>query len=92
MTIPSLLAEIEKLCPDTHLTMSMRWDDVIRASRGAPGDEIVAECEADLRDALDSLKVDDTRAAIRKHYEDVADAQARRLVGWYADPRWKEVR
>ena len=30
-----------------------------------------------------ALKVDDTRAAIRKHYEDVADAQARRMKGWY---------
>ena len=56
MSIPRLLAEIERLCPDTHWTLSMRWDDVIRASRGDPGDEIVAECEADLQDALDTLR------------------------------------
>ena len=52
----TLLAEIEKLCPDTYWTLYNRWSDVVRSAFGDPGEEIVAECVADLQDALDGLQ------------------------------------
>jgi len=50
------LDRIERLCPDTHLTLLVRWDDIIRETFGNPGVDLRAECLADLQQALEGLE------------------------------------
>lgn len=50
------LARLERLCPDTHLTIVHRWDDVIRSLFGDPGDDIRAECLADIEEAIANVE------------------------------------
>jgi hypothetical protein len=47
-----LLVRIEALCPDTHLTLVRRWEDVLDTW---PSDDTLDAIKTDLLDALECL-------------------------------------